>query len=105
MILKSERRRGKFDDFTTRAHRIPSHAQSLTPSRARSLFRRMRVFSDDSAALQCARQVQCRYPAAYGTVVHQSERCVRTSSTTSRGHAQHTAPTPPFNPFSGASHE
>ena len=50
-------RRAKFGDFVIRAHRMRIHAPSLNPSRAGTLYRRMRVFSDDRDALCCARLI------------------------------------------------
>lgn len=58
-------RRGEFGDFVIRAHRMRIHARSLNPSRASALDGRMRVSSNDSDALRCARQVPCRYLLAY----------------------------------------
>ena len=73
----------EFRDLATPAHRMRSHARSLNLSRAGSLYRRMRVFSYDSDALGCARQVPCRYPAAYGTLLHQPEHRVPQTPTKS----------------------
>lgn len=71
-------KRAEFGDFVIHAHRMLSHAQSLNPSRAGTLYGRMRTFSSDKDAHLRAPVKRKGFPAC----LRHRKACPRTQSCT-----------------------